>query len=165
MAGQFERFLDPLVVMFSVPLAAIGVVPVMLLTGTTLNVQSVMGIVMLVGIVVNNAIVLVDYVNLKRREDGMDVRAAALAAGRTRLRPILMTTSTTVLGLLPLALGLGEGAGLQAALARVVVGGLLASTLVTLFLIPTLYVSATGWAAEAGARLRRLIRWPQPSTP
>ena len=74
-----------------------------------------------------------------------------------------MTTSTTVLGLLPLAVGLGEGAGLQASLARVVVGGLLASTLVTLFLIPTLYVSATGWAAEAGARLRRLIRLPQPS--
>jgi len=163
MAGQFERFLDPLVVMFSVPLAAIGVVPVLLLTGTTLNVQSVMGIVMLVGIVVNNAIVLVDYLNLKRREDGLDVRAAALEAGRTRLRPILMTTSTTVLGLLPLAVGLGEGAGLQASLARVVVGGLLASTLVTLFLIPTLYVSATGWAAEAGARLRRLIRLPQPS--
>lgn len=81
-----------------------------------------------------------------------------------RLRPILMTTSTTVLGLLPLALGWGEGAGLQAALARVVVGGLLASTLVTLFLIPTLYVSATGWADALGARLRRWSRQPHPST-
>jgi HAE1 family hydrophobic/amphiphilic exporter-1 len=163
MAGQFERFLDPVVVMFSVPLAAIGVVPVMLLTGTTLNMQSVMGIVMLVGIVVNNAIVLVDYINLKRREDGFEVRAAAVAAGRTRLRPILMTTSTTVLGLLPLAIGWGEGAGLQASLARVVVGGLLASTIVTLFLIPALYVSATAWSAAASAAVRR-VRSSAPTT-
>jgi HAE1 family hydrophobic/amphiphilic exporter-1 len=138
MAGQFERFLDPLIVMFSVPVALVGIVPTMLLTGTTINVQSIMGMVMLIGIVVNNAIVLVDYINLKRREEGLDARAAALAAGRTRLRPILMTTTTTVLALLPLSIGWGEGAGLQAALARVVVGGLLASTLVTLFLIPTL---------------------------
>jgi HAE1 family hydrophobic/amphiphilic exporter-1 len=149
MAGQFERFLDPLVVMFSVPVALVGVVPTLLLTGTTINVQSVMGMVMLIGIVVNNAIVLVDYINLKRREDGMDPHAAAIAAAETRLRPILMTTSTTVLGLLPLALGWGEGAGLQAALARVVVGGLLASTIVTLFLIPALYISATAWADRA----------------
>jgi HAE1 family hydrophobic/amphiphilic exporter-1 len=154
MAGQFERFLDPLVVMFSVPVAVIGIVPTLLLTGTTLNVQSIMGIVMLVGIVVNNAIVLVDYINLKRRNDGMTVHDAAIEAGRTRLRPILMTTSTTVLGLLPLALGLGEGAGLQAALARVVIGGLLASTLVTLFLIPALYVTATDRTARGLRRLR-----------
>jgi HAE1 family hydrophobic/amphiphilic exporter-1 len=157
MAGQFERFLDPLVVMFSVPVALIGVVPTLLLTGTTLNVQSVMGMVMLVGIVVNNAIVLVDYLNLLRVERGMAVVAAAVEAGRTRLRPILMTTSTTVLGLLPLALGLGEGGGLQAALARVVVGGLLASTLVTLFLIPTLYVTATDRAERASDAMRRWL--------
>jgi HAE1 family hydrophobic/amphiphilic exporter-1 len=168
MAGQFERFLDPLVVMFSVPVALVGVVPTLLLTGTTVNVQSVMGMVMLIGIVVNNAIVLVDYINLKRREDGMSPLDAALAAGRTRLRPIMMTTATTVLGLLPLALGWGQGAGLQAALARVVVGGLLASTIVTLFLIPSLYVSATAWAEQAREALhRRLGRPPvsQPSNP
>ncbi len=158
MAGQFERFLDPLVVMFSVPVALIGVIPVMLLTGTTLNIQSVMGIVMLVGIVVNNAIVLVDYLNLKRREDGLDVMSAAIEAGRTRLRPILMTTSTTVLGLLPLAIGWGEGAGLQAALARVVIGGLAASTFVTLFLIPSLYVTATDRSARAGEAVGRWLR-------
>ena len=167
MAGQFERFLDPLVVMFSVPVALIGVIPTMLLTGTTLNMQSVMGIVMLVGIVVNNAIVLVDYLNLKRREDGLDVVAAAIEAGRTRLRPILMTTATTVLGLLPLAVGWGEGADLQAALARVVIGGLLASTLVTLFLIPSLYVTATHRSARARDALSRWLRGrrlaPQPS--
>ncbi len=154
MAGQFERYLDPLVVMLSVPVALVGVVPTLLLTGTSLNVQSVMGLVMLVGIVVNNAIVLVDYINLKRREDGMDVEAAAIEAGRTRLRPILMTTSTTLLGLLPLALGWGEGAGLQAALARVVVGGLLASTIVTLFLIPAAYVSTAYISERIRARFR-----------
>jgi hydrophobic/amphiphilic exporter-1 (mainly G- bacteria), HAE1 family len=149
MAGQFERFLDPLIVMFSVPAALVGVVFTLLVTGTTVNVQSVMGMVMLIGIVVNNAILLVDYVNQKRRDEHMTPVDAALAAGRARLRPILMTTATTVLALLPLALGLGEGSGLQAALARVVVGGLIASTGVTLFLIPTLYVSATSWAEKA----------------
>ena len=158
MAGQFERFLDPLVVMASVPVALIGVIPALLLTGTSLNIQSVMGIVMLVGIVVNNAIVLVDYLNLKRREDGLEVLPAAIEAGRTRLRPILMTTSTTVLALLPLAVGWGEGADLQAALARVVIGGLLASTLVTLFLIPTLYVTATDRSARAREAMARWLR-------
>ncbi|MGB5304588.1 MAG: efflux RND transporter permease subunit, partial [Gemmatimonadota bacterium] len=142
MAGQFERFLDPLIVMFSVPLALVGVVPTLLITGTTLNVQSIMGLVMLIGIVVNNAIVLVDYLNLKRREEGLPIREAAIEAARLRLRPILMTTLTTVLGLLPLAIGIGVGANLQAALARVVIGGLLASTVITLVLIPTLYLSA-----------------------
>ena len=141
-------------VMFSVPVALVGVVPTMLLTSTTLNVQSVMGIVMLVGIVVNNAIVLVDYINLTRREEGLGLREAAASAARTRLRPILITTTKTVLALMPLAIGWGEGAGLQAALARVVVGGLLASTMVTLFLIPTLYVSANVWVARVQEGIR-----------
>ena len=164
MAGQFERFLDPLVVMVSVPLAAVGVVLALLVTRTTLNVQSIMGVVMLVGIVVNNAIVLVDYINLKRREDGLEVREAATRAGRARLRPILMTTSTTVLGLMPLALGLGAGAGMQAALARVVVGGLLTSTLVTLFVVPTLYVSATTWSERTAAAVRQWRETPMPAS-
>jgi HAE1 family hydrophobic/amphiphilic exporter-1 len=154
MAGQFERFLDPLIVMFSVPVAIVGVIPTMLLTGTTMNMQSVMGMVMLVGIVVNNAIVLVDYINLLRREQGMNIHDAVVEAGRLRLRPILMTTSTTVLGLLPLALGIGQGAEIQASLARVVVGGLTASTLITLVLIPVVYVSATALAERV-----RLPRW------
>ncbi len=154
MAAQFERFLDPLVVMASVPVALIGVVPMLLLTGTTLNIQSVMGLVMLIGIVVNNAIVLVDAVNLLRRERHMGAAEAVIEAGRLRLRPILMTASTTVLGLVPLALGLGAGAEIQAALARVVIGGLVASTLVTLVLIPVAYISATGWVARA-----RASRW------
>ena len=153
MAGQFERFLDPLVVMFSVPLVLIGVLPTLVLTNTTVNIQSVMGLVMLIGIVVNNAIVLVDYINLMRREHEMDLMPAVAEAGRLRLRPILMTTLTTVLGLAPLALGLGAGAEIQAALARVVIGGLLASTFVTLVLIPTAYVSLELTARSLKERL------------
>ena len=140
MAGQFERFIDPLVVMFSVPLALIGVVPTLALTGTTINIQSLMGLIMLVGIVVNNAIVLVDYINLIRREEDMELMEAVVEAGRLRLRPILMTTLTTVLGLLPLSFGIGAGAEIQASLARVVIGGLTASTLVTLVFIPIVYI-------------------------
>lgn len=154
MAGQFERYLDPLIVMFAVPVAIIGVVPTMLLTGTTFNMQSIMGMVMLIGIVVNNAIVLVDYVNLLRREQGMALLDSVVEAGRLRLRPIAMTTLTTVLGLLPLALGIGAGAEIQASLARVVIGGLTASTLVTLVLIPVVYVSAHG-------ALDRLRAWSE----
>ena len=144
MAAQFERFLDPLIVMLSVPLALVGVVPTLLLTGTSLNVQSLMGIVMLIGIVVNNAIVLVDYINLQRREAGLDVTAAVLASARLRLRPILMTTSTTVLGMLPLAIGGGAGGEIQAALARAVIGGLTVSTLITLVVIPAAYTGVHG---------------------
>jgi HAE1 family hydrophobic/amphiphilic exporter-1 len=155
MAAQFERFLDPLIVMVSVPMALVGVVPTLLLTGTTLNIQSVMGLMMLIGIVVNNAIVLVDAINLLRRERHMGAAEAVVEAGRLRLRPILMTTLTTVLGLSPLALGLGAGAEIQAALARVVVGGLLASALVTLVLVPVTYVTAT----SATTRLREGWSW------
>lgn len=142
MAAQFERFLDPLIVMFSVPLAIIGVVPTLLLTGTTLNMQSFMGMVMLIGIVVNNAIVLVDYINLMRREEKLDIIPAVVKAGRLRLRPILITTLTTVLALFPLAIGFGAGSEMQASLARVVIGGLTASTLITLVFIPIVYVAA-----------------------
>lgn len=142
MAAQFERFLDPLIVMFSVPVAVVGVVPTLLLTGTTLNMQSIMGVIMLIGIVVNNAIVLVDYINLMRRDRKMNVFKAVIESGRLRLRPILMTTLTTVLGLLPLSFGWGAGGEIQAALARVVIGGLTASTLITLVLIPVIYVTA-----------------------
>jgi HAE1 family hydrophobic/amphiphilic exporter-1 len=142
MAAQFERYLDPLIVMLSVPLAIVGVVPMLLATGTTLNMQSFMGLIMLIGIVVNNAILLVDYINMMRRDEGLDLVPAVIKAGKLRLRPILMTTLTTVLGLMPLALGIGVGAEMQASLGRVVIGGLLASTLITLVLIPVVYVAA-----------------------
>jgi HAE1 family hydrophobic/amphiphilic exporter-1 len=137
--------------MVSVPLAIIGVVPTLLLTGTSLNVQSLMSIIMLVGIVVNNAIVLVDYINLMRREHNLDVTEAVLQSGRLRLRPILMTTCTTVLGMLPLASGAGAGGEIQAALARAVIGGLTVSTLITLVLIPVTYTSVYNMLAKTRA--------------
>jgi HAE1 family hydrophobic/amphiphilic exporter-1 len=142
MAAQFESLLHPLIIMFSIPFALVGVVLTLTLTDTTLNMQSMMGVIVLAGIVVNNAIVLVDYVNLLRRKHSMPLREAVEEGGRRRLRPILMTTLTTALALTPLALGLGEGGELQAPLARVVIGGLLVSTLITLILIPTVYTIA-----------------------
>lgn len=140
LASQYESLRDPFVVMFSVPVAAIGVLAMLFLTRTTLNVQSYIGCIMLGGIVVNNAILLVDQAGTLHAE-GMAARDAAVEAGRRRLRPILMTTLTTILGLVPLALGVGEGADAQAPLARAVIGGLLGSTPVTLLLIPVVYVA------------------------
>jgi HAE1 family hydrophobic/amphiphilic exporter-1 len=139
LACQYESLRDPLVVMFSVPVAAVGVLVTLFATETTLNVQSYIGCIMLGGIVVNNAILLVDQAGRLVRLDGMCTRDALVEAGRRRLRPILMTTLTTILGLLPLALGIGEGSEAQAPLARAVVGGLTASTLITLVLIPAVY--------------------------
>ncbi len=139
LASQYESLRDPLVVMFSAPSAAVGVIVVLFLTGTTFNIQSYIGCIMLGGIVVNNAILLVDQAGRLRRDSGMEAREAILEAGRRRLRPILMTSLTTILGLLPLAIGIGEGAEAQAPLARAVVGGLTFSTLVTLVLVPVVY--------------------------
>ena len=138
LACQYESFRDPLIVMISVPLAAIGVLTTLYLTRTTLNLQSFIGCIMLGGIVVNNAILLVDQAGRLKRE-GISVMEAVAEAGRRRLRPILMTTLTTVLALIPLAFGIGEGADAQAPLARAVVGGLTASTLITLVLIPVVF--------------------------
>jgi HAE1 family hydrophobic/amphiphilic exporter-1 len=138
LASQYESLRDPLVVMLSVPLAAIGVLLTLFLTGSTFNLQSGIGVIMLGGIVVNNAILLVNQAGQLRAEK-MPVMDALLEAGRRRLRPILMTTLTTILALMPLALGIGEGADAQAPLARAVVGGLAASTLITLVLIPVVY--------------------------
>ena len=152
MAGQFESFLHPFLIMFSIPLAAIGVITTLILTGTTFNMQSFMGCVVLIGIVVNNAIVLIDYINLMRREQGMEVTEAVLLAARRRLRPILMTTATTMLALIPVALGLGEGGETQAPLARVVVGGMFTSSLISLIIIPVLYNGIEGWRARRAAR-------------
>ncbi len=139
MACQYESLRDPFVVMFSVPLAAIGVTIMLFLTGTTFNIQSFIGCIMLGGIVVNNAILLVDHTNLLRRTAGMSLRDAIEEAGRRRLRPILMTTLTTIIGLIPLALGLNEGGEAQAPMARVVIGGLFSSTLITLVFVPVIY--------------------------
>jgi HAE1 family hydrophobic/amphiphilic exporter-1 len=158
MACQYESLRDPFVVMFSVPLAAIGVILMLFLTRTTFNVQSFIGCIMLEGIVVNNAILLVDHTNLLRRRDGMGLREAIEEAGRRRLRPILMTALTTIIGLIPLAIGLGEGGEAQAPMARAVIGGLLSSTLITLVFVPVVYSvferlepgTSSGGETEAG---------------
>ncbi len=139
MTGQFESFRDPFVVLFSIPMAIIGIVVTMILTGTIFSMQAFIGCIMLAGIVVNNAILLVDYTNLLRRSEGMSLMEAIKLSGSRRLRPILMTTLTTVLGLMPLSFGLGEGGETQAPLARVVIGGLISSSLITLILVPVMY--------------------------
>ncbi len=139
MAATFESFLHPFLVLFTIPLALAGVVAGLLLTGTPITVIVLIGSVMLVGIVVNNAIVLIDTINRLRRA-GIDKREAVIRAGHLRLRPILMTTLTTVLGLLPMALAWGEGAELRSPLAITVASGLLWSTLLTLVVIPAAYL-------------------------
>ncbi|MEW5978903.1 MAG: efflux RND transporter permease subunit [Acidobacteriota bacterium] len=138
MASQFESLIHPFIIMFTVPLGLIGVILSLFLTGTTFNVMVFLGIIILSGIVVNNAIVLIDYAN-QLRQQGFSKREALVRAGEVRLRPILMTTLTTVLGLLPMALGWGEGAEVRAPMAITVMGGLAFCTLLTLVFIPVVY--------------------------
>ncbi len=146
MASQYESLRDPFIIIFSIPLAAIGVVGILLLTKTPFSMQAYIGVIMLAGIVVSNAILLVDYTNTLRHRDKVPLREAIELAGRHRLRPILMTSGCTALGLVPMALGIGEGAELQAPLARVVIGGLLTSTLITLVFVPAMYtLFEEGW--------------------
>lgn len=156
MAVQFERLLEPLLIMAAVPFALTGSFLMLFLTGTTLNVQSFIGLIVLAGVVVNNAIVLLDFILRRHRDEGRPLYEAVEEAASTRLRPVLMTTLTTVLALVPTALGVGEGAELQAPLARSVIGGMAFSTLVTLILVPTLYV------AVEEARQRRRVPRPVP---
>jgi HAE1 family hydrophobic/amphiphilic exporter-1 len=138
MASQFESLLHPFVIMFTIPLALIGAVFALAITGSTISVVVFIGLILLAGIVVNNAIVLIDFIN-QLRQHGMEKFEAIAEAGRSRLRPILMTTLTTVLGLLPLALGFGEGAEVRAPMAITVIGGLTVSTMLTLVVIPVMY--------------------------
>ncbi|MGA7616483.1 MAG: efflux RND transporter permease subunit, partial [Thermoanaerobaculia bacterium] len=138
MASQFESLLHPFVIIFTFPLGAIGVVGALALTGRTVSIVAMIGIVMLAGIVVNNAIVMIDAVN-QLRKSGLPKRDALIQAGSNRLRPILMTSATTILGLLPMALGLGDGAELRAPLAITVIGGLTVGTALTLIVIPVIY--------------------------
>jgi HAE1 family hydrophobic/amphiphilic exporter-1 len=155
MAAQFESFVYPLIIMATVPLALVGAIYGLALTATTVSVITVIGAIMLAGIVVNNGIVLVDRINQLRR-GGQELAAAVQTAGRERFRPILMTTATTVLGLLPMALGLGEGAELRAPLAITVISGLIAATLLTLVVVPVVYTLLTpGGIALAEAREKR----------
>ncbi|MDR7420475.1 MAG: efflux RND transporter permease subunit [Armatimonadota bacterium] len=158
MASQFERLLEPLLIMAAVPFALVGVIAALVFTGTTLNVQSGLGAIVLVGVAVNNAIVMITYA-LQLQDQGVPLREALARAGQRRLRPILMTSLTTIFGLLPLAIGIGEGSELQSPLARAIVGGLITSTVSSLLLIPALYMildSALRWVRnrrEAPLRL------------
>ncbi|MFN8624368.1 MAG: efflux RND transporter permease subunit [Candidatus Binatia bacterium] len=138
LVAQFRSFLDPVIIMFAVPMGLIGVVATLLATGTTLNIESFMGIIVMVGIVVANSILLVDFTNQRRRE-GVALRQAVVEAARIRLRPILITALATIVGLLPIAMKLGEGAEASAPLARAAVGGLAVSTVLTLILVPAIY--------------------------
>ncbi|MCS6327389.1 MAG: efflux RND transporter permease subunit, partial [Nitrospira sp.] len=138
MAAQFKSLIDPFIIMFSVPMGIPGVIVILYLTNTTISTSSLMGIIMMLGIVVSNGVLLVDYTNVLRRR-GLDLATAVVTASRTRLRPILMTSPATVVGLIPMALGLGTGSETNAPLARAVVSGLTVSTILTLFLVPTVY--------------------------
>lgn len=148
LASQFESLLHPLIIMFSVPFCIIGLVAALVVTGTTFSIMSFIGAILLVGIVVNNAIVLIDYMN-RLQGRGLSVREAIIRGGKTRLKPILMTSFTTIFGLLPMAVGVGAGSELRAPLGRAVVGGLLTSSFVTLILVPTIY-----WLVESRIRKR-----------
>ncbi|HXN84236.1 MAG TPA: efflux RND transporter permease subunit [Myxococcales bacterium] len=150
LASQFKSLIDPLVIMFSVPLGITGVFLMLWLTGTTLSVNSFMGIIMMVGIVVSNGVLLVDFAN-QLRNRGHSLHDAVVEAGRTRLRPILMTTIATIVGLIPMALGIGEGSETNLPLARAVIGGLTVSTVFTLFLVPALYTLLDRFARRSPA--------------
>jgi HAE1 family hydrophobic/amphiphilic exporter-1 len=138
MASQFESLIHPFVILFTIPLALVGAVLALFITGTTVNIVALIGVIMLAGIVVNNAIVLVDLIN-QLRSQGIERFEAIMEAGSARLRPILMTSLTTALGLLPMALGFGEGSEVRTPMAITVIGGLVVSTLLTLIVIPVVY--------------------------
>jgi len=143
MAAQFESMTYPFIIMFSIPFAFSGILMALAISGTTLNVMSMLGGIMLIGIVVKNGIVLIDYTMLCR-ERGMSALRAAVVAGRSRLRPVLMTTFTTILGMVPMAISQGEGAEMWRPLGVSVIGGLTVSTILTLILVPVLYCSFAG---------------------
>ena len=161
MASQFESFRDPFIILFSIPFGMVGVVLVHIIFRETFSIDSFIGLIMIVGIVVNNAIVLISYINILRAR-GLDVRDAVTEGGRARLRPVLMTTLTTVFGLLPLTLSKGEGSEEWVTLGLTVIGGLLFSTLITLIFVPTLYsifeerVKGNNLKAIADEALRRI---------
>ena len=158
MVGLFRSYLDPFVVMFAVPLGLIGVIWMLLLTNTSLNVESLIGTLMMIGIVVSNSVLLVDFAN-QRLQEGIPIEEAVVDAGRLRIRPILMTSLATVFGLVPMALGLGEGSEANMPLARAVIGGLVVSTFMTLLFIPVLHVLAR---SRTGRKQQHVVAEPIP---
>jgi HAE1 family hydrophobic/amphiphilic exporter-1 len=154
---QFGSFLDPLAIMVSLPLSLIGVMLAMLFTNTTLNLMSMIGVILLMGIVAKNAILLIDFAKYSM-EQGMERREALIEAGRVRLRPILMTSFALVAGMIPVAIGHGEGADFRAPLGRAVIGGVITSTVLTLLVIPTIYDIMAGFRDWALGLFRRPAR-------
>jgi HAE1 family hydrophobic/amphiphilic exporter-1 len=152
LASQFESLTQPFAIMLSLPLSLVGVLLALLLTGSTLNIMSMIGVIMLMGLVTKNAILLIDNANARRRE-GVERGDALVEAGAVRLRPIIMTTSAMIAGMLPVALSLGEGGAFRAPMARAVIGGLITSTLLTLVVVPVAYTYLDGF----GARVRRFF--------
>ncbi len=144
MAVQYESLVNPLVIMMAIPLAVVGVVLALAITGLPISAPVFLGMILLAGIVVNNGILLVEYIEIRRRAGTVTRAEAILEAAPLRVRPILMTVSTTVIGMLPLALNPAEGAELMAPLAVAVIGGLVVSTALTLFVVPCLYLALTG---------------------
>ena len=167
MASEFESFMHPLIILFSVPFGLVGVVFSLLLTNTTVSVMVLLGVIILIGIVVNNAIVLIDYTN-QLREEGYSKREALKLAGEVRMRPILMTMLSSVLGLVPMALGWGEGAEIRAPMAIAVIGGMAFSTMLTLIFIPVMYelLDRKRYPGDVKARVESPeTAYPQGATP
>jgi HAE1 family hydrophobic/amphiphilic exporter-1 len=158
LAMQFGSFLDPLAIMLSLPLSLIGVMLALAVTGNTVNIMSLIGVILLMGIVAKNAILLIDFAKWAHERDGLAIREALIEAGAIRLRPILMTTAALVAGMLPLALGRGEGAGSRSPLGIAVIGGVITSTLLTLVAIPTFYETLDGWRSALGRFFSRSPR-------
>ena len=154
MASQFESFTYPGIIMTSIMFAFSGVVLILWITGTNLNIMSMIGGIMLIGIVVKNGIVLIDYITLNR-ERGLSITKAVLNAGKSRMRPVLMTSLTTILGMVPMAVGTGEGAEMWRPMGIAVIGGLTFSTILTLLFVPTLY---TIFAFNGVRRQRRKLK-------
>jgi HAE1 family hydrophobic/amphiphilic exporter-1 len=154
---QFGSFLDPLAILISLPLSLIGVVLALLITRDTLNLMSLIGVMLLMGIVAKNAILLIDFAKWNH-EAGKPLREALIEAGRVRLRPILMTTFALVAGMLPVAIGAGEGGDFRAPLGRAVIGGTITSTLLTLLVIPTVYEIFAEWREKLGRVAKRVFR-------
>ena len=148
LVAQFRSFIDPFIILIAVPPGLAGAIVTLLLTGTTLNVMSLMGVVMLVGIAVSNSILIVQFVRHLREEEGMEVKDAVAVACRIRLRPVLMTSFATIIGLLPMALKLGAGSEAYAPLARAILGGMIVSVALTVLLVPTAYFLVYGKGPE-----------------
>ncbi len=163
---QFGSFLEPLAIMISLPLSLIGVMLALMFTNTTINIMSLIGVILLMGIVAKNAILLIDFAKWAREKDGMPRREALIQAGAIRLRPIMMTTLALIAGMIPVALGIGEGAEFRAPLGRAVIGGVITSTLLTLVVIPTFYEILDEWREwvfiKLGVYKRRTAEHPIP---